>query len=97
MTHELRTPLNGVIGLLELAIKLIGETTEIVTEFLLPANNCAYYLLNQINCILDSSKMKFKKLKISKQSVKIRSIFDIVKRLLNQKAKSKKIELKFEI
>jgi len=41
--------------------------------------------------------MKFKKLKISKQSVKIRSIFDIVKRLLNQKAKSKKIELKFEI
>ena len=66
MTHELRTPLNGVIGLLGVAIQLMGQTSETVKNFLLPASNCAYYLLNQINCILDSSKMKFKKLKISK-------------------------------
>jgi len=65
MTHELRTPLNGIIGLIECGIEILGQSSTLVQEFLKPANNCAFTLLNQINNILDSSKMKFKTLKIN--------------------------------
>jgi len=41
--------------------------------------------------------MKFKKLKILKTRVKIKDIFDIVIKLLEQKAKTKNIDLKLEI
>jgi len=52
----------------------MGEMSEIVQEFLTPANNCAYTLLNLINNILDCSKMKFKTLKVVKERVDLREI-----------------------
>jgi len=93
MTHELRTPLNSIIGLMECVLDKMEKTSEIVKEYLLPANQSAYVLLNQINNILDSSKMKFKTLKISRQKVCIRNIFSNVLKLLEQKAKLKMIDL----
>ena len=44
-------------------------------------------LLNQINSILDSSKMKFKTLKVVNQQVDLREICDTVLKLLERKAK----------
>jgi len=93
MTHELRTPLNSIIGLIECVIDKMEKTSNLVMEYLLPANQSAYVLLNQINNILDSSKMKFKTLKISRQKVSIRKVFSIVLKLLEQKAKLKMIDL----
>ena len=97
MTHELRTPLNSIIGLMECVLDKMEKTSEIVKEYLLPANQSAYVLLNQINNILDSSKMKFKTLKISRQKVCIRNIFSNVLKLLEQKAKLKMIDLQMEV
>jgi len=41
--------------------------------------------------------MKFKKLKISKQSVSLKEVFDFVLRLFEKKANTKKIKLKYDI
>ena len=82
MTHELRTPLTGIIGLQECAIDNIGGQNEDVQEFLKPANNCAYLLLNQINNILDSCKMKFNTLKVIKEKVDFRSLCKFVFKLM---------------
>jgi len=97
MTHELRTPLNGIIGLVGCVIEKLGLSSQYVSEFLQPANNCAYVLLNQINNILDSSKMKFKQLKINKRKVKIRDVFKWVFKLLERKAKMKNIKLSMRV
>lgn len=50
-------------------------------------------LLNQINNILDSSKMKFMALKVSRQNVDLRELCSIVLKLFEFKVKHKKIKL----
>ena len=50
-------------------------------------------LLNQINNILDSSKMKFMTLKVSRQNVDLRELCSIVLKLFEFKVKHKKIKL----
>ena len=72
MTHELRTPLNGIIGLVDLAIENLDKKSFQVKEFLSPAINCAMTLLNQINRILDSSKLEFKMIKISNSKTNLK-------------------------
>ena len=40
-THDLRTPLNSNIGLIKCAIDILGEESNLVTEYLDPAYNSA--------------------------------------------------------
>jgi len=97
MTHELRTPLNGIIGLQQCVIDEIGKDTEYVSEYLQPANNCAYRLLNQINNILDCCKMKFKTLKTVSEKVELKGICHDVLKLMERKARLKSLSLNLVI
>lgn len=93
MTHELRTPLTCIIGMQECAIEVMGKDSPFIQEYIKPTNSCANYLLNQINNILDSSKMKFKTLKISKQKVCLREVCKSVLQLMDRKAQLKNLKM----
>ena len=66
-------------------------------DMLKPANLCSHILLNQINNILDSCKMKFKTLKVVKEEVDLREVSATVKLLLEKKAQAKNIALNVNI
>ena len=97
MTHELRTPLNGIIGLIDCAIDNLGNQSITSTEYLKPALNCSMILLNQINDILDNSKLKFKMIKISYTKTNIRSLVSEILQLFLRKSKLTNVALKSEI
>ena len=63
MSHELRTPLNAIIGYSELSVEELEElpkNTEIdeIISYLQQINKSGHNLLNQINDILDISKIE---------------------------------------
>ena len=71
----------------------MDQSSILVQDMLKPANHCSHILLNQINNILDSCKMKFKTLKVVKEEVDLREVSATVKLLLERKAQTKNISL----
>jgi signal transduction histidine kinase len=66
MSHELRTPLNAILGYTELIQDSIyGDVPEKVGEVIGRIDHNGHHLLNQINDVLDLSKIEAGELKIS--------------------------------
>ncbi len=66
MSHELRTPLNAILGYIELIQDSIyGDVSEKVREVIGRVEHNGRHLLNQINDVLDLSKIEAGELKIS--------------------------------
>ncbi len=66
MSHELRTPLNAILGYIELIQDSIyGEVPEKVREVIGRIDHNGRHLLDQINDVLDLSKIEAGELKIS--------------------------------
>jgi signal transduction histidine kinase len=66
MSHELRTPLNAILGYIELIQDSIyGDVPEKVREVIGRVDHNGRHLLNQINDVLDLSKIEAGELKIS--------------------------------
>jgi len=77
MSHELRTPLNGILGMNELLLRT--ELTERQRRFVEACTTSGRALLQQINDVLDLSKIEAGKLELNVRPCRLESvIFDIV-------------------
>lgn len=95
MSHEIRTPINTVMGMNELILR---ETKEEHTEkYAHDIKDSSAILLNIINEILDSSKIESGKMEIVCGNYGIGSIFNDLYNMMSIRAKSKNLELVFEI
>ncbi len=95
MSHEIRTPINTVMGMNEMIIR---ETNEEHTEkYAQDIKDSSAILLNIINEILDSSKIESGKMELVCGRYGIGSIFNDLYNMMSLRAKSKELELVFDI
>ena len=95
ISHELRTPLNGIIGLVDIVRKMVGDPE--VLSYLDACRNSSLFLLNLINSILDLSQIKNKKLKLIYTRVTLQALLNEIKPLFQTFCSSKNLYLNFEI
>jgi signal transduction histidine kinase len=77
MSHELRTPLNAILGYIELIQDSIyGEVSEKVREVIGRIDHNGRHLLDQINDVLDLSKIEAGELKLSLDDYAMQGIVD---------------------
>ncbi|HPD77286.1 MAG TPA: ATP-binding protein [Spirochaetota bacterium] len=95
MTHEIRTPMSTILGMANLS--LAEENKEEQIEELNAIKESAEYLLNLINDILDLSKLEAGKLEIEHIDSELKSIIESVYHLMELHAKTRGLELKYEI
>jgi len=91
MSHEIRTPMNAVIGFSEsLYNQLENSQHKKMVKTIISSGNL---LLSLLNDILDLSKIEAGKLELNYQSVNLSSIYNEIKLLFDDKAKSKAIQI----
>jgi len=95
MSHEIRTPLNAVIGFTDLLLE--SEVTQEQKEYLVTMRNSGEILLSLINNVLDLSKLDSEKFEIEEISFDLYQYVGDVVKLMNIKAKEKKISLDLKI
>ncbi len=95
VSHEIRTPISAIMGFTDLLLdqKLIGDQYEYVNSIKLASEN----LLVIINDILDFSKIEAGKLTIKNASFDLMELMDSLKKVLKPQAKSKDLNLFFDI
>ncbi len=95
MSHEIRTPLNGIAGMSD----LLKETplSKEQKRYVKIINDSADNLLILVNGILDFSKLEAQKMSLEKIDFKLKTLLEDVINLLEPMAKSKKIDLSFEL
>ena len=91
MSHELRTPMNGILGMTEILIQSGLEDQQ--REFANIIYRSGSALTTILNDILDFSKIEANKLSLSLKPFNIRDLISDVTDLLDNKARSKNIEL----
>jgi len=94
MSHELRTPLNAIIGFSEMMNSgYFGPLNAKQKERMHDINLCGNHLLHLITDILEFSKGEAGKLEVVEERVDIGEIIDEASRMLNEKARSKSVNL----
>jgi len=94
MSHEIRTPMNAIIGFTDLLRKKkLGEQELDYVETIKASGN---NLLVIINDILDISKIDAGMMVFEEYPMSIKGIFHSLNAMLAQKAKEKKLALKFD-
>ncbi|MDX2245265.1 MAG: ATP-binding protein [Bacteroidia bacterium] len=93
-SHELRTPLHGIIGLAEYLQDHIGaDEVEKQKESLGLIISSGKRLSSLVNDLLDFAKIKNDELELSRKSVDIHTITEVVLKLNSTLAKGKTLEL----
>ena len=99
MSHELRTPLNAIIGFSEvLKSELLGpHQVPQYKEYAGDIHSSGQHLLNLINELLDLSRIEAGKYEHNEEIVSLVDIAADCKRMMELRAKSKGIELVFNV
>ncbi|VXD22328.1 Two-component hybrid sensor and regulator histidine kinase [Planktothrix serta PCC 8927] len=96
MSHELRTPLHAILGFTQLMIRQSHSDFEL-SENLEIVNRSGEHLLKLINEILDLTKIESGKTQINPNCFNLYSCLKTLEQMFELKAKSKKIDLIFEL
>lgn len=91
MSHELRTPLNGILGMNELLLNT--KLSQRQRQFVEAGDTCGKALLQQINDILDLSKIEAGKLELELQACDLESLVYSVAEIFAHIAQQKSCQL----
>ena len=80
ISHELRNPLNISLGLLEEALEQTEIEPRLKSRLLLPAYKANQYLVNILQDMLDSAKLKDDELELNLER---KSVVNTIKRVMN--------------
>lgn len=99
VSHELRTPLNAIIGFSEMMTqKTFGDLgSGKYDEYAQVINSAGRHLLEQINQVLDLSKIDAGKMTLDCAELQVPKIVDYVSELVGPQLKSKSHQLTVEI
>lgn len=99
VSHELRTPLNAIIGFSEMMMqKIFGPLgNEKYDEYADVINSAGRHLLDQINQVLDLSKIDAGKITLEFEDVNIEEITEYVASLVEPQLKARAHSLKIDI
>ena len=95
MSHEIRTPLNAILGLSEMALR--EESPQGKDACLKDIRGSGRNLLENINSILDLSKIEEGKMEVEPEEYRILSVLHDVITVLGLRAREKKLDFQAEI
>lgn len=76
MSHELKNPLNSIIGYSEILIEGLGESVNQKYQDLETIRGAGLRLLELIDDLLDLSKLEAGKMKLDREKIELRNMFD---------------------
>mgnify|MGYP001553360562 CR=1 FL=1 len=95
MSHEIRTPLGAVLGILDMLKQT--ELSQEQSNLVKTGEHSGKQLLEIINTILDFSRMKAGKLKITSHPLRLHELFNTTKEMLVTQAENKGLDLKLSL
>jgi len=95
MSHEIRTPMNGVIGMIDLMLATVLDTTQ--ESYMQTVKKSSETLMSILNNILDLSKIEAGKMKLHKRITDFHSSIEKIKHLFTQQAEAKQNTIRVEI
>ncbi len=102
MSHELRTPLNAILGFSdvirhEMFGKIEGAAADRYIEYIRDIHESSQHLLSLINDLLDLSKIEAGRFEIAPVEIGLGNLVGEVKRMLQELARSKEIDLTVDL
>ena len=95
MSHEIRTPLNAILGMSELALRATDSGAK--DDCLLDIRSSGRNLLENINSILDLSKIEAGKMEITPQNYHILSTLHDTITVLGMRAREKNLDFQAQV
>ena len=95
VSHELRTPLNGMLGLIDIIIKMLTQSD--IFPYLEACRNSSLLLLNLVNSILDFSQINNNKLNLIFTKFSLASLLERIKPLFDHFCRLKNLYLEIKI
>lgn len=96
MSHDIRTPMNAIIGFTNMAKKNLDDKEKLV-DSLNKTQQASNLLLSLINSILEMSRIEAGKANLDEMPGDVRKTFDNFKATTLELARTKNIDLTFEI
>jgi signal transduction histidine kinase len=98
MSHELRTPLNAIIGFSELLIEgIAGDMSARQVEFVEHVLEGGRHLLTLISDVLDLSKVEAGRMELSRESVHLASLCELVQNTVQPLVAKRGVQLKMAV
>lgn len=89
MSHDIRTPMNAIIGMTEIAMKNMQDSTR-VEDCLKKVKLSSKHLLGLINDVLDMSKIESGKMTLNVNPLSLRETMDDIVNIIQPQVKARK-------